>query len=96
MAREVSPRKLEPKLEEAVQNQPLLEKLLSFNVLGKAVAVGPVVALILFVLLSPVLAGIGLLLAFFVSWYAFAATAADRVRPVDSERDDDAPSSDSE
>ena len=87
---------INPKLEEALQNQPLLEQLLSFKVLGKAVAVAAVVALILFVLFSPVLAGLGLVLAFFLSWYAFAAQAADRARPVNSERDDDAPGSDSE
>jgi len=96
MAREVSPSKLNPKLEEVVQSQPLLEQLLSFKVLGKAVAVAAVVAIVFYFLLSPILAGVGLVLAFFVSWYAFAAKGADRVRPVDSERDDDASSSDSE
>jgi hypothetical protein len=95
VARQMSPSEINPKLEEAVQNQPLLEQLLSFKVIAKAVAVGAVVALILFVLFSPILAGLGLLVAFFVSWFAFATTAVDKARPVKSERDDDASSSDS-
>jgi hypothetical protein len=97
VARQMSPSAINPRLEEAVQNQPLLEQLLSFKVLGKAVAVAVVVALIFLVLFSPIMAGLGLLVAFFVSWFAFATTAVDKVRPIDSERDDDAdaPSSDS-
>ena len=95
VARQMSPSELNPKLEEAVQNQPLLEQLLSFKVLGKAVAIGAVVALILFVLMSPVMAGLGLIVAFFASWFVLATRAVDKSRPVKSERDD-APGDDSE
>jgi Flp pilus assembly protein TadB len=95
IARQMSPSEINPKLEEAVQNQPLLEQLLSFKILGKAVAIAVVVALVLFVLLSPIIAGLGLLVAFFTSWLVLATHAVDKARPVKSKRDD-ASSDDSE
>ena len=92
IAHQMSPSEINPKLEEAVQNKPLLEQLLSFKVLGKAVAIAAVVALILFVVMSPIMAGLGLIVVFFASWFVLAARGVDKARPVKSERDDDAPS----
>ena len=66
------PSEVNPKLEEAVQNQPLLPHLLSFSVVLKALAIGAVVALILFLLVSPMFAGVGLILVFFGAWFGLA------------------------
>jgi Flp pilus assembly protein TadB len=88
VAGQMRPKNLEPKLEEAMQNQPLLPQLLSFRVVGTAVAIAAVVALILYVLMSPILAGLGLVVAFFASWFVLATRGVDKSRPVSSERDD--------
>jgi hypothetical protein len=66
------PSEINPKLEEAVQNQPLLPHLLAFDVVLKALAIGAVVALILFLLVSPMFAGVGLVLVFFGAWFGLA------------------------
>ncbi len=66
------PSEINPKLEEAVQNQPLLPHLLSFSVVLKALAIGAVVALLLFLLISPLMAGVGLIIAFFGAWFGLA------------------------
>ena len=70
---QMRPSEINPKLEEAVQNQPLLPHLLSFRVVGIALAAGLVVALLLFLLLSPMLAGVALILVFFGTWFGMAA-----------------------
>jgi hypothetical protein len=76
------PSEINPKLEEAVQNQPLLPHLLSFDVVLKALAIGAVVALVLFLLASPMFAGVGLIIFFFGAWFGLAtisyAKAEDR------------------
>lgn len=66
------PSEINPKLEEAVQNQPLAPHLLAFDVVLKALAIGAVVALILFLLVSPMFAGIGLIITFFGAWFGLA------------------------
>ena len=60
------------------------------------IAIAAVVALILFIVMSPIMAGLGLVVAFFASWLILATHAVEKARPVKSERDDDAPSDDSE
>jgi hypothetical protein len=69
------PSEINPKLEEAIQNQPLLPHLLSFDVVLKALAAGAVVALLLFLLLSPMFAGVGLLLVFFGTWIGLSVVS---------------------
>jgi hypothetical protein len=66
------PSEISPKLEEAVQNQPLLPHLLAFDVVLKALAVGAVAALLLFLIASPMFAGVGLVLGFFGAWFGLA------------------------
>jgi hypothetical protein len=90
------PSAINPKLEEAVQNQPLLPHLLSFDVVLKALAAGAVVALILFLLASPMFAGVGLLIAFFATWIGLSVVsygkAEDRraaERKSEGEEDED-------
>jgi hypothetical protein len=91
MRDQVRPSDINPKLEEAVQNQPLLPHLLDFKVILKALAAAAVVALILFLLLSPAFAGVGLIIVFFGAWFGLATLsygkAADREA---ARRDDDA------
>ena len=69
---QVRPGEINPKLEEAVQNQPVLTHLLSFQVIGIAVAAGLVVALLMLLLLSPMMAGAALILVFFGTWIGLA------------------------
>jgi hypothetical protein len=92
--REVSeqarPSEINPKLEEAVQNQPLLPHLLSFEVVLKALAIGAVVALILFLIASPMFAGVGLIIVFFGAWFGLATWSYGKAADRRSAKDDDA------
>ena len=86
------PSEINPKLEEAVQNQPLLPHLLSFDVVLKAVAIGAVVALVLFLIASPMIAGLGLLVSFFAAWIGLATysygKASERAEAARSDDDE--------
>ena len=84
------PSEINPKLEEAVQNQPLLPHLLSFPVVLKALAAGAVVALILFLLVSPIFAGVGLVIVFFGAWFGLATMSYAKAEGRRSEKNDDA------
>ena len=87
------PSAINPKLEEAVQNQPLLPHLLAFDVVFKAVAIGAVVALLMFLIASPMMAGVGLLISFFAAWFGLATysygKASERAETARSEEDDE-------
>ena len=87
--KQASPSEINPKLEEAVQNQPLLPHLLSFSVVLKALAVGAVVALILFLLVSPMFAGVGLVLVFFGAWFGLATLSYGKAEDRRAEKSDD-------
>jgi hypothetical protein len=93
VARQARPSEINPKLEEAVQNQPLLPHLLSFKVVAAAIAIGAVFALVLFLLVSPMMAGVALMIFFFGSWFGLAtlsyARAQDRRSSSDDEDSDD-------
>lgn len=82
------PSKINPKLEEAVQNQPLLSHLLSFSVVLKALAIAAVVALLLFLIASPVFAGIGLLFVFFGAWFGLATLSYGKASERSSDKSD--------
>jgi hypothetical protein len=93
-AREVTqqmrPSELNPKLEEAMQNQPLLPHLVDLRVVLTAAAIGGVIALLLLVLMSPMMAGVGLLIAFFAAWFGLAVrdySRAESRRPRDDEEE---------
>lgn len=88
-AHRASPSQVNPKLEEAVQNQPLLPHLLSFGVVLTALAIGAVVALLLLVLLSPMIAGLGLIVSFFVAWYVLATRSYVKGQRTGLEKDVD-------
>ena len=78
VAQQARPSEINPKLEEAVQNQPLLPHLLSFKVVLGAVAIGAVIALLLLLLASPMMAGVGLIIAFFGAWFGLATMSYGR------------------
>ncbi len=82
------PSEINPKLEEAVQNQPLLPHLLSFSVVLKALAIAAVVALLLFLIASPIFAGIGLLFVFFGAWFGLAALSYGKASERSSSESD--------
>ncbi len=94
IASQASPRALEPKLEEAMEKQPLLPHILDLRVVLTAGAIAAVIALILTVLFAPALGGLGLLITFFASWFVLANRSYEKRRPTeersDSEDDSDA------
>ena len=89
VARHARPSEINPKLEEAVQNQPLLPHLLSLKVVAGAVAIGAVVALLLLLLASPIMAGIALMIFFFGSWFGLATLSYARAQDRQSSSDDE-------
>ena len=95
VAQQARPSEINPKLEEAVQNQPLLPHLLSFKVVLGAVGIGAVLALIMLLLFSPMMAGVALFIGFFGGWFGLATyfygKAADRgeQEPPDAAKDDE-------
>ena len=72
VAQQARPSEINPKIEEAMQNQPLLPHLVDMRNALIAAGVGAVVALILFLLMSPMMAGVGLLLVFVATWIGLA------------------------
>src|SRR5829696_1061345 len=92
VAQQARPSEINPKLEEAVQNQPLLPHLLSFKVVLGAVAIGAVFALLLLLIASPMMAGVALLLVFFGAWFGLATLSYGRA----SERSSSGSDADSE
>ena len=83
------PSEINPKLEEAVQNQPLLPHLLSFRVVLTALAIGAVFAVILFFLVAPIAAGLGLIVVFFAAWFGLAARSYGKGQRTGLEKDVD-------
>jgi Flp pilus assembly protein TadB len=84
------PSEINPKLEEAVQNQPLAPHLLDFKVVLKALAIAAVVALVLFLLISPMFAGVGLVLVFFGAWFGLATLSYGKAEERrEAEKDDE-------
>ena len=72
VAQQARPSELNPKLEEAMQNKPLLPHLVDMRNVLIAAAIAAVVAVILLLLISPMMAGLGLLVAFFAAWFGLA------------------------
>jgi len=89
VAQQARPSEINPKLEEAVQNQPLLPHLLSFKVVAGAVAIGAVIALLVLLLVSPLMAGVALIIFFFGSWFGLATLSYARAEDQRSSSDDE-------
>jgi Flp pilus assembly protein TadB len=92
VAQQARPSDVNAKLEEAVQNQPLLPHLLNFKWLAIALVAGLVVAAIVAFLLAPVMGGIALLLVFFGTWVGLGLRdyghATERASDDDDEDDE--------
>jgi Flp pilus assembly protein TadB len=80
LRREFSPSKLNETLDEAVRERPMLDHVLDLGIVGRAVAIGAVGALILWILVGPGAAAIALVLLFLGSWYVLAQLSFDRRR----------------
>ena len=85
ITRHARPGELDAKLDEAMQNKPLVVHLVSLRVVLTAAAIGAAVALIFYLLFSPMLAGVGLILAFFAAWFGLAVREHERATPAPSQ-----------
>lgn len=79
---EMSPSRLNEKLEETIEERPKAQHLLDFRIVGIALAAAVVVALILAVLFSAQLAAIALVVVFIGGWLLGAQLSYDRRRPT--------------
>jgi hypothetical protein len=83
----MTPERLDERIENAVSERPLLAHALDMRVVTRAVAIAAVVAILLWVIAGPALAAIGLLLAYFGSWFVLSRLSYDRrrgSRPADA------------
>ena len=86
---ELSPDRVEKKLQEVVEERPKAKHLLDFAIVGKAVLIAVVVALLLWLIFSPQLAGIALIVVFLGAWLGLAQLSYDRRRKTRDTREDD-------
>ena len=86
IAHHARPSEINPRLEEAMQNQALLPHLVSMRVVLMAAAIGAVTALVLYVVISPMVAGLGLIAAFFAAWFGLAVRSYSQ-EPAASRRE---------
>jgi hypothetical protein len=86
---DVSRDNLESRLQDTVEEKPLLRHLLDLRVVFKAVAIAVVFALIVGLLLSFKAASIPFVLVFFGAWFALAAREYNRRRPTEPVDDED-------
>jgi uncharacterized membrane protein len=68
------------KLEETVREKPFLQHLLDLRLVVRAVVLGLVAAVIMWLLVGPASAGLTLLLVFFASWFVLARVSYDKRR----------------
>ena len=79
---DLAPARMEEKLSEVIEERPKAKHLLDFTIVGKAVLAAVVVALILWLIFSPQLAAIALVLVFLGTWLGLAQLSYDRRRPT--------------
>jgi Flp pilus assembly protein TadB len=84
IAHEARPSELEPKLEEAMRNQPLLPHIVEPRNVLRAAAIGLGVALLLYLIFSPMLAALGLIVAFFAAWWVLVARGYEKKRSAEN------------
>lgn len=97
MREDMSRDKLEGRLNDAVDERPLVRHLIDLGVVVRALAIAAVLCLVVSLLLSPKLGALVLVLAFFGAWLALASRQYNRRRPTkavggegDSESEPDA------
>src|SRR5918997_6530649 len=77
---DLAPDRIEQKLEEVIEERPKAKHLLDFSIVGKAVLAAVVVALILWLIFSPQLAAIALVVVFLGVWLGMAQLSYDKRR----------------
>ena len=86
---DMSPSKLNAKLEEVIEERPKTAHLLDFNIVGRALLAAVVIAVILGLLVSWPIAAVALVVVFFGGWLLGAQLSYDRRRPTRDVRDDE-------
>jgi hypothetical protein len=90
---DVSREKIDRRLSDAVEERPLVQHMLRWPVVLRAVAVAAVVALVFLVLGHPRMGAVLMVLSFFGAWAFFAARGYDKRRPTkpadENEEEDD-------
>lgn len=77
---DLSPAKVEQKLEQVVEERPKTRHLLDFTIVAKALVAAVVVAALLWLLVNPQLAAIALVVVFIGGWLLMAQLSYDRRR----------------
>jgi Flp pilus assembly protein TadB len=77
------------KLEKTVREKPVLQHVLDLRIVARAVALGVVAALVMWLLVGPATAGFMLLVVFFGSWFVLARVSHDRRRESEPADEDD-------
>lgn len=85
---DLSPAKLNAKLEDVIEERPKTAHLLDFRIVGRALLVAVVVAIVLALLVSPPIAAIALVVIFFGGWLIGAQVSYDRRRETRDVRED--------
>jgi hypothetical protein len=86
---DLAPDKLEDKLQEVIEERPKAKHLLDFAIVGKALLAAVVVALVLWLLFSPKLAAIALVVVFVGAWLLMAQLSYDKRRETRDTRSAD-------
>ena len=86
---DMSPAKLNAKLEETIQERPKTAHLLDLRIVGRALLAAVVVAVILGLLVSWPVAAVALVVVFFGGWLLTAQLSYDRRRPTRDARADE-------
>jgi hypothetical protein len=95
MRSDLSREKMDERLNEVIEERPLVRHLLDMQIVLRAVLIAGVAALIVLIILSARLAGLVLILAFFAAWVFLATRSYERRRGTRdaSEADEDAEAS---
>ena len=84
-----APDKLEGKLQEVIEERPKTRHMLDFAIVGKALLAAVVVALVLWLLFSPQLAAIALVVVFVGGWLLLAQLSYEKRRETRDTQDAD-------
>jgi hypothetical protein len=88
LRKDFSRERIEHRVDDFVSDRPLVQYMLRWGVLGRALAVAAVLTAVFLLLTSPPFAGVVLLLSFFGSWVFIAARRYDKRRPTKPAEED--------
>ena len=83
---DLKPDRLEEKLQEVIEERPKTKHLLDFSIVGKALLAAVVTALVLWLIFSPQLAAIALVVVFVGVWLGMAQLSYDKRRETRDSR----------